>query len=186
MRSGPKLRGLTVFDSTVVSPPPRTRASKLRVGLGAHTPPVDEFPQASKVNRPGFTRHLRMSRRGNRHDNGVAESFLQLLQRERIRRKIYLTRDADRSDVFDYIEMLLQLQAPTWIERRTVFRTVRAADGSIRLVDVCESRGGSIGLGWALAESAPDALVARLMRPNPAVATQPVKSSPTAYYGSWG
>ena len=46
-----------------------------------------------------------MSRRGNCHDNAVAESFFQLLKRERIKRKIYLTRDAARSDVFDYIEM---------------------------------------------------------------------------------
>lgn len=44
-----------------------------------------------------------MSRRGNCHDNAVAESFFQLLKRERIKRKIYLTRDACRSDVFDYI-----------------------------------------------------------------------------------
>ena len=35
-----------------------------------------------------------MSRRGNCHDNAVAESFFQLLKRERIRRQIYLTRDA--------------------------------------------------------------------------------------------
>lgn len=33
-----------------------------------------------------------MSRRGNCHDNAVAESFFQLLKRERVRRKIYLTR----------------------------------------------------------------------------------------------
>ena len=46
-----------------------------------------------------------MSRRGNCHDNAVAESFFQLLKRERIKRKIYLTRNAARSDVFDYIEM---------------------------------------------------------------------------------
>lgn len=46
-----------------------------------------------------------MSRRGNCHGNAVAESFFQLLKRERIKRKIYLTRDAARSDVFDYIEM---------------------------------------------------------------------------------
>ena len=46
-----------------------------------------------------------MSRRGNCHDNAVAESFFQLLKRERIKRRIYLTRDAARSDVFDYIEM---------------------------------------------------------------------------------
>lgn len=46
-----------------------------------------------------------MSRRGNCHDNAVAESFFQLLKRERIKRRIYLTRDDARSDVFDYIEM---------------------------------------------------------------------------------
>ena len=33
-----------------------------------------------------------MSRRGNCHDNAVAESFFQLLKRERIKRKIYVTR----------------------------------------------------------------------------------------------
>lgn len=35
------------------------------------------------------------------HDNAVAESFFQLLKRERIRRQIYPTRQAARSDVFD-------------------------------------------------------------------------------------
>lgn len=46
-----------------------------------------------------------MSRRGNCHDNAVAENFFSLLKRERIRRKTYRTRDEARSDVFDYIEM---------------------------------------------------------------------------------
>lgn len=46
-----------------------------------------------------------MSRRGNCHDNAVAESFFQLLKRGRIRRRTYLTRNAARQDVFDYIEM---------------------------------------------------------------------------------
>ncbi len=46
-----------------------------------------------------------MSRRGNCHDNAVAESFFQLLKRERIRRKTYRDREAARRDVFDYIEM---------------------------------------------------------------------------------
>ena len=46
-----------------------------------------------------------MSRRGNCHANAVAESFFQLLKRERIRRKIYSTRQDARADVFDYIEM---------------------------------------------------------------------------------
>lgn len=46
-----------------------------------------------------------MSRRGNCHDNAVAESFFQLLKRERIKRKVYKTRDEAREDIFDYIEM---------------------------------------------------------------------------------
>ena len=46
-----------------------------------------------------------MSRRGNCHGNAVAESFFQLLKRERIRRRTYATRDAARSDVFDYNEV---------------------------------------------------------------------------------
>lgn len=45
-----------------------------------------------------------MSRRGNCHDNAVAESFFQLLKRERIRRKTYATRKDARDDIFDYIE----------------------------------------------------------------------------------
>ena len=46
-----------------------------------------------------------MSRRGNCHDNAVAESFFQLLKRERIRRQVYATREDARADVFNYIEM---------------------------------------------------------------------------------
>ncbi|CCK17294.1 Putative IS3-like transposase [Cronobacter universalis NCTC 9529] len=46
-----------------------------------------------------------MSRRGNCHDNAVAESFFQLLKRERIKKKIYGARNEARSDIFDYIEM---------------------------------------------------------------------------------
>ena len=46
-----------------------------------------------------------MSRSGNCHDNAVAESFFNLLKRERIRRRTYKTRDDARSDVFDDIEM---------------------------------------------------------------------------------
>ncbi|MCZ8221458.1 MAG: IS3 family transposase [Acidovorax sp.] len=51
-----------------------------------------------------------MSRRGNCHDNAVAESFFQLLKRERIRRRIYTTRDDARADIFNYIEMFYNSQ----------------------------------------------------------------------------
>lgn len=46
-----------------------------------------------------------MSRRGNCYDNAVAESFFQLLKRERIKKKNYGTRDEARSYISDYIEM---------------------------------------------------------------------------------
>ncbi len=51
-----------------------------------------------------------MSRRGNCHDNAVAESFFQLLKRERIRRRAYATREDARADVFEYIEMFYNPQ----------------------------------------------------------------------------
>lgn len=45
-----------------------------------------------------------MSRRGNCYDNAVAEIFFHSLKQERIRRRIYKTRDEARLDIFDYIE----------------------------------------------------------------------------------
>ena len=72
-----------------------------------------------------------MSRRGNCHDNAVAESFFQLLKRERIKKKIYSTRDDARADIFDYIEMFYNckrkhgsnnLQSPVEYEKRHVQR----------------------------------------------------------------
>jgi putative transposase len=44
-----------------------------------------------------------MRRRGNCHDNAVAESFFQLLKRKRRKIKNYETWEEARSDVFDYI-----------------------------------------------------------------------------------
>jgi len=52
-----------------------------------------------------------MSRRGNCHDNAVAENFFQLLKRERIRRDVYATRSDAHTDVFNYIEMFYN---PMW------------------------------------------------------------------------
>ncbi|MFN4623963.1 MULTISPECIES: IS3 family transposase [Klebsiella] len=46
-----------------------------------------------------------MSRRGNCWDNAVAESFFSSLKNERIRKRIYKTRDLARADIFDYIEV---------------------------------------------------------------------------------
>jgi putative transposase len=46
-----------------------------------------------------------MSRRGNCYDNAVVESFFSSLKKERIKRRIYKTREEGRSDIFDYIEV---------------------------------------------------------------------------------
>nr|CAD6615059.1 IS3 family transposase [Rhizobium sp. Khangiran2] len=46
-----------------------------------------------------------ISRRGNCHDNAVAESFFNPLKRARIRRRTYRSRDEARQDVFDCIEI---------------------------------------------------------------------------------
>jgi putative transposase len=45
-----------------------------------------------------------MSRSGNVWDNAAMESFFSSLKTERIRSKVYRTRDEARADVFDYIE----------------------------------------------------------------------------------
>lgn len=69
----------------------------------------DQGSQFTSMDWAAFLKHHNlehsMSRRGNCHDNAVAESFFNLLKRERIRRKTYRTRDEARQDVFDYIEM---------------------------------------------------------------------------------
>ena len=46
-----------------------------------------------------------MSRRGNCWDNAVTESFFGSLKKERIKKRIYKTRELAREDIFDYIEV---------------------------------------------------------------------------------
>jgi len=81
--------------------------------------PAECDPQGTfiRIKAPQYTGHewqeflnehglvCSMSRRGNCHDNAMAESFFQLLKRVRIKRRIDPTRDEARTDVFDYIEM---------------------------------------------------------------------------------
>lgn len=62
-----------------------------------------------------------MSRRGNCHDNAVAESFCQLLKREHIRKHIYATRQEARSDCFTALSADIRLRiglSPVEFERR--------------------------------------------------------------------
>lgn len=69
----------------------------------------DQDCQFTSMDWASFLQHHNlehsMSRRGNCHDNAVAESFFNLLKRERIRRRTYKSRDEACQDVFDYIEM---------------------------------------------------------------------------------
>jgi len=69
----------------------------------------DKGSQFTSMGWASFLKHHNlvhsMSRRGNCHDNAVAESFFNLLKREQIRRKLYRSRDEAHQDVFDYIEM---------------------------------------------------------------------------------
>ncbi|MND91111.1 Integrase core domain protein [compost metagenome] len=94
-----------------------------------------------------------MSRRGNCHDNAVAESFFQLLKRERIRRKIYTTREEARSDIFDYIEMFynpkrrhssaMQLSPVEYEKRYFLWTALRRSPRDFRVslvtseIDIC-------------------------------------------------
>ncbi len=51
-----------------------------------------------------------MSRREHCYNKAVAESFLNLLNRERIQCRTYRTREEARLHVFDYIEMYYDLK----------------------------------------------------------------------------
>lgn len=68
--------------------------------------------QGSQFGSDDFTRWCKdnrlepsMSRRGNCYDNAVAESFFSSLKKERIKRKIYATREEAKSEIFEYIEV---------------------------------------------------------------------------------
>ena len=90
----------------------KTVIYRLLFEVAPETPVTVHSDQGSQYSSHDWQHFLRarglvpsMSRRGNCHDNAVAESFFQLLKRERIRLKIYLDRNEARRDIFDYIEM---------------------------------------------------------------------------------
>lgn len=47
---------------------------------------------------------ISMSRRGNCYDNACQESFFASLKKERVRNKVYKTRNEAEADIFDYLE----------------------------------------------------------------------------------
>jgi len=75
-------------------------------------PVIIHSDQDSQFGSDDFVRWCRdnrlvpsMSRCGNCYDNAVAESFFSSLKKERIRRKIYSTREEAKSEIFEYIEV---------------------------------------------------------------------------------
>ena len=46
-----------------------------------------------------------MSRRGNCHDNAVAESFFATIKKHIVRKKIYTTRNDAKAEIFNFLEM---------------------------------------------------------------------------------
>ena len=69
-----------------------------------------------------------MSRRGNCHDNAVAESFFSSLKRERIRRRTYKTRE-EAGRTCSITSRCLQPCTQAGQERDAVARRVRTAAG---------------------------------------------------------
>ena len=67
-----------------------------------------------------------MSRKGNCWDNAVAESFFSSLKKERIKKQIYKNRELAIADVADYIDSLLQSNAPPQSSRRRQSGAVRS------------------------------------------------------------
>ena len=75
------------------------------------TPVMIHSDQGSQFGSDDFNRWCKdnqlvpsMSRRRNCWYNAVAESFFSSLKKERIKRRIYASRQEAMSDVFDYIE----------------------------------------------------------------------------------
>eukprot|EP01035_Chromulina_nebulosa_P025655 gene25655-33502_t len=104
----------------------------------------DQGSQFTSMDWASFLKHHNlvhsMSRRGNCHDNAVAESFFNLLKRERIRRRVYRSREEARQDVFDYIEMFYNpkrkhvrndMQSPVDFERTPRITSVSYGDGVV-------------------------------------------------------
>jgi putative transposase len=46
-----------------------------------------------------------MNRRGNCYENAIAESFFSSLKKERVKRRVYATREEAKSEIFEYIQV---------------------------------------------------------------------------------
>jgi putative transposase len=68
-----------------------------------------------------------MSRRGNCHDNAVAESFFSNLKNELTHHTIYETRQAAKEDISEYIETYYNRER---LHQTLGYRTPAAVDAS--------------------------------------------------------
>ena len=82
-----------------------------------------------------------MSRRGNCFDNAVAESFFSSLKKERIRRRIYPSREEARADVFDYIEVFYNRNPPAQSPRSSQSARLRTGSPNTGLTVVYKTGG---------------------------------------------
>jgi transposase InsO family protein len=92
-----------VLNSEFSTLPEDIEVDSLSVELGMMAADSIQMDWLSLLKQHGIVPS--MSRRGNCHDNAVAESFFSALKKERIKRRIYPTRDEAHSDVFNCIEM---------------------------------------------------------------------------------
>jgi hypothetical protein len=86
-----------------------------------------------------------MSRRGDCFDNAVAESFFSSLKNERIRRRIYPSREEARADVLDYIEVFYNRYPPAQSQRSSQSARLRTGSPNTGLMGVYRT-GGSPSL----------------------------------------
>ena len=98
------------------------------------------------------TKHLEpsMSQRGNCWDNAVAESFFSSLKKERIKKKIYRTRELAQAEISDYIDSFYNptcRHSPLIPGKSSLWRHLTAGDPVRRACDTSryggESRAGT-------------------------------------------
>jgi putative transposase len=118
---GWSLRGRMTAELVCEALDAAVRARRPPKGLVFHSDRGSQY--ASKVFRRRLFRYRMqqsMSRKGSCRDNAVAESFFATLKKELVRNHVFPTRDAARSDVFEYnrrrAHSLLDYETPTSFE----------------------------------------------------------------------
>lgn len=80
-------------------------------GLIHHTDQGSQYTSTRYQDRLAeFSAISSMSRKGNCHDNAVAESFFSTLKAELVFHRNYRNSEEDRSDIFEFIEVFYNRQ----------------------------------------------------------------------------